>query len=76
LTIRGPLDLQHSIEHIQKQCPDFSVEEIEGHVLFWIESGYTVRTTVPRSNWRSLKGSAFNGPLITRDGRLRGNEPR
>jgi hypothetical protein len=36
----GPLDLQQSIEHIQKQCPDFSVEEIEGHLLFWIESGY------------------------------------
>ena len=36
----GPLDLQQSIEHIQKQCPDFSVEEIEGHLLYWIESGY------------------------------------
>ena len=29
-----------SIEHIQKQCPDFSVEEIKGHLLYWIESGY------------------------------------
>ena len=36
----------------------------------------TVRTTVPRSNWRSLKGSAFNGSLIVRDGRLSDNEPR
>ena len=36
----GPLTLQQSIEHIQKQCPDFSVEEIEGHLLYWIESGY------------------------------------
>jgi hypothetical protein len=36
----------------------------------------TVRITVPRSNWRSLKGLAFNGSLITRDRRLRGNEPR
>jgi len=36
----GPLDLQQSIEHIQKQCPEFSVEEIEGHLLYWIESGY------------------------------------
>jgi hypothetical protein len=25
-------------EHIQKQCPDFSVEEIEGHLL--IASGF------------------------------------
>ena len=29
----GPLDLQQSIEHTQKQCPDFSVEEIEGHFV-------------------------------------------
>jgi hypothetical protein len=58
---------------MQKECPDFSVEEIDGHLLYWIES---VRTTVPRSNWRSLKGSAFNGSLITRDRRLRDNEPR
>ena len=36
----GSLDLQQSIEHIQKECPDFSVEEIEGHLLYWIESGY------------------------------------
>jgi hypothetical protein len=36
----GRLDLQQSIEHIQKQCPDFSVGEIEGHLLYWIESGY------------------------------------
>jgi hypothetical protein len=36
----GQLTLQQSIEHIQKQCPDFSVEEIEGHLLYWIESGY------------------------------------
>lgn len=36
----GPLDLQQSIEHIQKECPDFSVEEIEGHLLYCIESGY------------------------------------
>ena len=36
----GQLDLQQSIEHIRKQCPDFSVEEIEGHLLYWIESGY------------------------------------
>ena len=36
----GRLDLQQSIEHIQKQCPEFSVEEIEGHLLYWIESGY------------------------------------
>ena len=36
----GALDLQQCIEHIQKQCPDFSVEEIEGHLLYWIESGY------------------------------------
>jgi hypothetical protein len=34
------LNLQQCIEHIQKQCPDFSVEEIEGHLLYWIESGY------------------------------------
>ena len=36
----GQLNLQQSIEHIQTQCPDFSVEEIEGHLLYWIESGY------------------------------------
>src|SRR6516225_5019132 len=36
----GQLTLQQSIEHIQKQCPEFSVEEIEGHLLYWIESGY------------------------------------
>jgi len=36
----GQLTLQQSIEHIQKRCPDFSVEEIEGHLLYWIESGY------------------------------------
>ena len=35
------LNLQQSIEHIQKQCPDFSVEEIEGHLLYWVESGYS-----------------------------------
>ena len=35
----GQLTLQQSIEHIQKQCSDFSVEEIEGHLLYWIESG-------------------------------------
>jgi hypothetical protein len=36
----------------------------------------TARTTVPSSNWKSLKSSAFNGSLITHDGRLRDNEPR
>ena len=36
----GQLTLQQSIEHTRKQCPDFSVEEIEGHLLYWIESGY------------------------------------
>jgi len=36
----GALNLRQCIEHIQKQCPDFSVEEIEGHLLYWIESGY------------------------------------
>jgi hypothetical protein len=36
----GALNLRRCIEHIQKQCPDFSVEEIEGHLLYWIESGY------------------------------------
>src|SRR5262249_32394187 len=36
----------------------------------------TVRITVPRSNWRSLKGSAFNGSPITRDGRLRTRKTR
>ena len=36
----GELNLQQCIEPIQKQCPDFSVEEIEGHLLYWIESGY------------------------------------
>src|SRR5215470_7082653 len=35
-----------------------------------------VRITVPRSNWRSLKGSAFNGSPITRDGRLRTRKTR
>jgi len=25
---------------IAKQCPDFRVMEIEGHLLYWIESGY------------------------------------
>jgi hypothetical protein len=45
----GPLDLQQSIEHIQKQCPDFSVEEIEGHLLFWIESGYGPAAWVQRT---------------------------
>ena len=34
------LDLLQSIEHIQKQYPDFSGEEIEEHPLYWIESGY------------------------------------
>jgi hypothetical protein len=34
------LDLQQSIERIQKQYPDFSREEIEEHLLYWIESGY------------------------------------
>jgi hypothetical protein len=33
------LDLQQSVEHIQKQYRDFSIEEIEGHLLYWIESG-------------------------------------
>jgi len=33
----GTLNLRQCIEHIQKQCPDFSVEEIEGHLLYWIE---------------------------------------
>ena len=30
----GPLDLQQSVEHIRKQCPDFMVDEIEGHLLY------------------------------------------
>ena len=34
------LNLQHSIEHVQRQYPDFSGEEIEEHLLYWIESGY------------------------------------
>jgi hypothetical protein len=49
----GQLTLQQSLEHIQKQCPDFSVEEIEGHLLYWIES--TARTTVPSGNWKSVQ---------------------
>jgi hypothetical protein len=36
----GSLDLPQSIEHIQRECPDFSVEEIERHLWYWIESGY------------------------------------
>jgi hypothetical protein len=36
----GHLDLQQSIEHIQKQYPDLSSEEIEEHLLYWIEGGY------------------------------------
>ena len=36
----GPLNFQHSIAHIQKEYPDFSVEEIEGHLLWWIGGGY------------------------------------
>jgi hypothetical protein len=36
----GRLDLQQSIEHIQKQYPDLSSEEIEEHLLYWIENGY------------------------------------
>jgi hypothetical protein len=36
----GPLNLQPSIAQIRKEYPDFSVEEIEDHLLWWIESGY------------------------------------
>src|SRR5215470_1733027 len=35
----------------------------------------TVRTTAPSSNWKSLKSSAFNGSLITHNGRLRDTLP-
>ena len=43
----GRLNLQQCIEHIQKQCPDFRVEEIEGHLLYWIESGYNPENHSP-----------------------------
>src|ERR1700751_1099081 len=36
----------------------------------------TAQTTVPSSNWKSLKSLTFKGSLITHDGRLRDNEPR
>ena len=76
----GRLNLQQCIEHIQKQCPEFHVEEIEGHLLYWIEGGYNPENhslePLARSNWMSLKGPAFNGSLITRDGWLRDSEPR
>ena len=43
----GRLNLQQCIEHVQKQCPEFSVEEIEGHLLYWIEGGYNPENHSP-----------------------------
>jgi len=56
----GPLNLQHSIAHIQKRYSDFSVEEIEEHLLWWIESGYGP-DNCSRSKWMSSKGSPSMG---------------
>jgi hypothetical protein len=36
----GRLDLEHSVQRIQKQYPDFPRERIEEFLINWIEGGY------------------------------------
>ena len=71
----GQLTLQQSIEHIRKQCPDFSVEEIEGHLLYWIESGYGP-DNCSEQQLEELEKLSLQWVAETHDGRLRDNEPR
>ena len=34
------LDLEQSVQRIQKQYPDFPSDQIEDYLLYWIETGY------------------------------------
>ena len=60
-----PLDLEQSIQRIQKEYPDFPRDEVEEFLLDWIDMGATTRKTTPRRKSTSSTASQNGGSPTT-----------